>query len=60
MAEQTVVHIGENSPEQVAYKLMLRIAEVEGVNVLGHSGTPATRKWILHTFAQCAAPWQWA
>jgi hypothetical protein len=29
MADAPVVHIGENSPEQVAYKLMQRISEIE-------------------------------
>jgi len=51
----TVVHIGENSPEHVAYKLMEKIADVEGRH-LRHSDRPdkiANRKWILDTYAEC-------
>jgi len=54
----TVVHIGENSPEQVAYKLMERIADVEERSI--HSRYPGTkgwtaadRKWLLDTYAEC-------
>ena len=52
MAEQTVVHIGENSPEQVAYKLMKDIANVEG-KVLYKDQNSADRQWILDTYAEC-------
>jgi len=41
-----VVHVGENSPEQVAYKLM----EL----VLGHEQNDRlTREMILDTYAEC-------
>ena len=52
----TVVHIGENSPEQVAYRLLHEIAAVEAKSF---SRTPSTsyqsadRKWILDTYAEC-------
>jgi hypothetical protein len=52
-----VVHIGENSPEQVAYKQMLEIANVERKTL--HASAPssgwtaADRKWILDTYAEC-------
>lgn len=52
-----VVHIGENSPEQVAYKLMGHIADVERKSI--HQSQPtggwtaADRKWILDTYAEC-------
>ncbi len=52
MAEQTVVHIGENSPEQVAYRLMDNIAHVEG-KVLFKDQNSADRTWILDTYAEC-------
>jgi hypothetical protein len=56
MAEQPVVHIGENSPEQVAFRLMEMIAAVENV-ALSYSTdrerTSATREWILETYAEC-------
>jgi hypothetical protein len=55
-----VVHIGENSPEEVAYKLLKHIASVEKVvfnqpssSAQGRGVKPATRKWILNTYAQC-------
>lgn len=58
MADQPEVHIGENSPEQVAYKLMQHIADIELVSLSradprkpGRRG--ATRSWILNTYADC-------
>jgi hypothetical protein len=51
-----VVYVGENSPEQIAYRLMLDIASVERKVLHSNSGgefTSADRKWILDTFAQC-------
>lgn len=56
MADQTVVHIGENSPEQVAYRLMHEIATVEGVSfsrMPSQGNRKATREWILKTYVQC-------
>jgi hypothetical protein len=46
--------LGENTPEHVAYRLMERVADVEGM-ALSRSGKdkPATRKWILDTYAEC-------
>lgn len=55
-----VVHIGENSPEQVAFKLMETIAAVERKSISGTdpSGlkagwTKADRSWILRTYGEC-------
>ncbi len=47
MADTSVVHIGENSPEQVAYKLLHEIAAIE--NTTGRRD----RKWWLDTYAEC-------
>jgi hypothetical protein len=55
-----VVHIGENSPEEVAYRLLKHAANAEKV-VFGHPSSgargrgmkPATREWILDTYAEC-------
>lgn len=48
-----VAYLGENSPEHVAYLLMERIAEVEGVGLTKSSKDKlATRKWILDTYAE--------
>ena len=56
MADAPVVHIGENSPEQVAFKLMEVIAAAEKVGLV--AGLPnrsmiADRNWILDTYAEC-------
>lgn len=50
-----IVHIGENSPEEVAYKLLGHIASAEGFRL---ARTPAVensagRQWILDTYAEC-------
>jgi hypothetical protein len=47
-----MVHIGENSPEQVAYKLMQHIAYAEKVKLEG-AGANATREWIIKTYMMC-------
>jgi hypothetical protein len=57
MAEAApVVHIGENSPQQIAYKLLLLIAAKEGKLLDEPSGgghATADRKWLLDTYAEC-------
>ena len=56
MAETTDVHIGENSPEQVAYKLFRDIATIEKRSLSGNSSqgwTAADRKYVLDTYAEC-------
>jgi hypothetical protein len=52
MADTPVVHIGENSPEEVAYKLFRHIGTAESKG-LGASSTTADREWILKTYAMC-------
>jgi hypothetical protein len=52
MADETTIHIGENSPEQVAYKLMQQIAASEGF-VLGGMGQRPNREWLIRTYSQC-------
>lgn len=53
MVDHSILQIGENSPEHVAYRLMERIADVEGVS-LSKAGKEklATRKWILDVYAE--------
>ena len=46
MADQTVVHIGENSPEYVAYKLMLDVMRMEGKDL-------RSKDEILNLYADC-------
>jgi hypothetical protein len=52
MAENAVVHIGENSREQVAFKLLDLVASSEGKVLRGH-GANADRDYILRTYARC-------
>lgn len=51
MADATIVHIGENSPEHVAYALFERVAQIEGKVLVKDGG--ADRKWVLDTYAEC-------
>lgn len=54
MAYDTTVHIGENSPEQVAYKLLEEIAFAEGKSLrAGMTGQKADRAYILSTYWEC-------
>ena len=52
-----VVHVAENSPEHVAYRLLMIIASNEKKSLHGSMGSPATadRKWLLDTYAECLA-----
>ncbi len=55
MADQPIVHIGENSPEHVAYKLLQDVMHAENVTI--HSGSrerrQIDRKYLLDTYAEC-------
>lgn len=54
MADKVLV--GENTPEEVAYKLLRHISNCEKRSLDGGSGngyTPADRKWILETYGKC-------
>ena len=54
MADAPVVHIGENSPEYVAYRLLRDIAGVEEKSKgPAYTMANADRKWILDTYAEC-------
>jgi hypothetical protein len=46
MSDKPVVHIGENSPEQVAYRLMRDV-------LVNENNANVTRKLLLDTFAEC-------
>lgn len=50
-----VVHIGENSPEQVAWKLLGAVAYAEDKQVYHASSgdNPCDRAYILDTYAEC-------
>jgi hypothetical protein len=52
MSATNNIHIGENSPEQVAYKLMQAIAGSEGLGFSGMHERPS-REWIIRTYAAC-------
>ena len=55
MADQaSVVHIGENSPEEVAFKLLKEVAAAEGMSMYaGPGGQKPTRAWLLQTYGDC-------
>lgn len=53
MADAPVVHIGENSPEKVAYKLFDVIMNVENRAGYGGGDNAVDREWVLRTYAQC-------
>jgi hypothetical protein len=53
MADQTVVHLGENSPEHVAYRLFRDIAHCEGKYLSGSGSPRPDREWVLTTYAEC-------
>lgn len=54
MADNTVVHLGENSPEQVALKLLTMVAHSEKKGLFGTTaGDLADRQYILDTYAEC-------
>jgi hypothetical protein len=48
-----VVHIGENSPEYVAYRLLLDIMSAENKSIHGDGQKRADRDYILTTYQQC-------
>jgi hypothetical protein len=55
----SIVHIGENSPQHVAFKLLETIANVEKKHLFHPNGSlysgwqMADRDWILKTYVQC-------
>ncbi|GES47130.1 hypothetical protein RsS62_63820 [Rhizobium dioscoreae] len=58
MADKSDVHIGENSPEQVAFKLFEMVASVEkkvtfGGGHLQSGWSPADKNYILTTYGEC-------
>jgi hypothetical protein len=52
-----VVHIGENSPEHVAYTLMVDVMRAESKTIakgdLKAGWSTADRKYLLDTYAEC-------
>ncbi len=54
MADSTAVHLGENSPEYIAYRLMQDVMRSEKrQNYEDSKGTLADRKYLLDTYAEC-------
>jgi hypothetical protein len=54
MADETTVHIGENSPEYVAYLLLMDVARNEG-QLISLAGSTVPKDYILDTYAECLA-----
>jgi hypothetical protein len=50
-----VIHVGENSPEQIAWRLLQAIASNEGktTQTSMSGGATANRDWLLSTYAEC-------
>ena len=56
MPDQVNEHPAENSPEYVAYRLLLHVADLENKTLHGSPSkdrTIADRKWMLDTYAEC-------
>lgn len=54
MADNTTVHIGENSPEYVAYRLFLDVMSAENKTFHSSSTRQAVdRAYILKTYHEC-------
>jgi len=60
MADKSDIHIGENSPEEVALKLFQMIAAVEKKSTTGSDEseikagwTKADKAYILKTYGEC-------
>jgi hypothetical protein len=55
MADTPIIHMSENSPEQVAYKLLREIASIEKKKAFGAANATdeVGRKWLLDTYAEC-------
>ena len=53
--DNTVVNLGENSPEQVAFKLLQLVANAEKKQLQSVMSASANsdRKWILDTYVEC-------
>ena len=52
MADTPVVHIGQNSPEYIAFLLLGAIAKAEKKPFNTHE-SGVDRQWILDTYAEC-------
>ena len=56
MTEQVPDHPTDESPESVAYRLLVLIADLENKTLHGNPAkdrTNADRQWILDTYAEC-------
>jgi hypothetical protein len=56
MSENSTDHPTDESPESVAYRLMLLVADLENRTLHGNPSKDrvnADRQWILDTYAEC-------
>jgi hypothetical protein len=56
MSENAPEHPTDESPESVAYRLMLLVADLENRTLHGNPAKDrvnADRQWILDTYAEC-------
>jgi hypothetical protein len=50
---EAVVHVGENSPQKIAYELFKLVAMAEKKTLSHAHPENPDRKWILDTYAEC-------
>jgi hypothetical protein len=58
MTVEATDHPTDSTPESVAYRLLVLVADLENKTLHGSPSkdrTIADRKWILDTFAECLA-----
>lgn len=53
MADNSKSHAEKNSPEAVAYQLMLDIAAIEERSIGSYGANKPDRKWLLDTYSEC-------
>jgi len=58
MTVEATDHPTDSTPESVAYRLLVLVADLENKTLHGNPSkdrTNADRKWILDTYAECLA-----
>ncbi len=55
MAEETIIRVGANTPEHIAYLLLATVAQHEGKTLSStvQGRATADRKWLLDAYSEC-------
>ena len=53
MTDNPTPTLKDNSPEEVAFKLMKLVIQTENRSPNAHAENPADRKYLLDTYAEC-------